>query len=127
MSRNLLFLLLLLVASLASASDANEVLRTPADTYKQLHLAKNQVTMLEKIDGKFGTLLAKLRKEKPNDYLAKRDALNEKYTREFTGAMNIIQKSSYRKYVRSLRQAYMKAHPDVDGDNIFIWGAANLL
>ena len=117
----------LFALTFALASDPNEVLRTPEDTYKPLKATKIQADSLHKIDAKFGLLLEKLRKDKSNDYSIKRDALNDKYTHEFMGAMTPIQKSSYRKYVRSLRQSYIKAHPEVDADNIFIWGGANLL
>jgi len=111
----------------AFASDPNEVLRTREDTYKPLKATKAQADALHKLDDKYGALLDKLRKEKPADYGVKRDSLNDKYTHEFLGGMTPIQKSTYRKYVRSLRQAYIKAHPDVDADNIFIWGGANIL
>jgi hypothetical protein len=122
------FLLLLgSVTALSVASDANEVLRTKEDTYKPLKATKQQADVLHKIDDKYGVMLAKLRKDKPADYTIKRDALNDKYTRDFMAAMTPIQKSTYRKYVRSLRQSYIKAHPEVDADNIFIWGGSNLL
>lgn len=116
-----------LATSITFATDPNEIMRTPEDTYKPLKATKLQADNLHKIDAKYGTLLEKLRKDKPADYSIKRDALNEKYTHDFMGAMGQIQKSTYRKYIRALRQTYIKAHPDVDADNIFIWGGANLL
>ncbi len=116
-----------LATSIVLAADPNEVLRTPEDTYKPLHATKNQADNLHKIDAKYGALLEKLRKDKPTDYSIKRDALNDKYTHDFMGAMTPIQKSSYRKYIRTLRQTFIKAHPELDADNIFIWGGANLL
>ena len=112
---------------LALANDPNEVVRSREETYKQLQANKTQADLFHKIDDKYGAPLAKLRKERPSDYLIKRDAQNEKYTHDFMGAMSPVQKSTYRKYVRNLRQTYIKAHPDVDADNIFIWGGANLL
>lgn len=122
-----ILLSILLVTGLAAASDLNEVPRSKEDTYKLLKATGLQAEALHKIDGKYEPLLAKLRKEKPADYTVQRDALNDKYSREFMGAMTPIQKSSYRKYVRSLRQAFIKTHPDVDADNIFIWGGANII
>ncbi|MDR3688545.1 MAG: hypothetical protein P4L46_04140 [Fimbriimonas sp.] len=124
-----LALCLVLVGSfvLALAEDANEVMRTTEDVYKPLHATKSVAEAMHKIDAKFGSQLTKLRHDHPADYLIKRDALNEKYTHDFMGAMSPVQKSTYRKYIRSLRQSYIKAHPDVDADNIFIWGGANLL
>ena len=120
-------LIALILCVIAIASDPNEVLRTKEDTYKPLKTTKPKDDALHKIDDKFGADLEKLRKNKPSDYLIKRDALNEKYTKAFMAEMTPIQKSTYRKYIRSLRQTYIKAHPDVDADNIFIWGGANLL
>ena len=126
MKRVAVFLSLFFI-SIALASDPNEVLRTADGTYKPLAATKSQAEALRKIDAKYDALLAKLRKDKPADYGIKRDSLNEKYTHDFIGAMTPIQKSNYRKYVRSLRQGYIKAHPEIDADNIFIWGAANVL
>ena len=114
-------------AFLSLGKDPNEVLRTREDTYKLLKGAKQQVEQLHKIDEKYGPMLAKLRKDKPTDYTVKRDAMNLKYTHDFMALMTPIQKSDYRKYIRSLRQKYMKEHPSVDGDNVFIWGGANIL
>jgi len=122
----IIFLLFLLVI-IATASDVNEVLRAKEDTYKPLKLTKLQESTLHKLDDKYGSELEKLRKSRPSDYVIKRDSLNEKYTRAFMSEMSPIQKSTYRKYIRSLRQNYRKAHPEIDADNIFIWGGANLL
>jgi hypothetical protein len=115
------------IVALAMANDPNEVSRTKEDTYKPLKATKAQTEALHKIDDKYGIMLAKLRKDNPADYTVKRDALNDKYTHDFIGALTPIQKSTYRKYVRSLRQNYIKAHPEVDADNIFIWGGANIV
>jgi hypothetical protein len=125
--RSLLAIATLAMFAIGLATDPNEVLRSKEDTYKPLKASKAQAEALHKIDDKFGAQLEKLRKEKPADYTIKRDALNDKYTRAFMGAMTQIQKSDYKKYIRSLRQGYIKAHPDVDADNIFIWGGSNLL
>jgi hypothetical protein len=127
MLRPLCLSIAMLTLALAPATDPNEVLRTAGDTYASLKATKAQTIILHKIEDKFGSTLAKLRKENPSDYLIKRDALNDKFTREFMAAMTPIQKSAYRKVVRSLRQGFIKTHPDVDADNIFIWGGANLL
>lgn len=127
MRRTALLTLALLVTAVVAASDPNEVLRTKEDTYKPLKATKAQTEALHKVDDKYGAQLEKLRKEKPSNYTIKRDALNDRYTRDFMGTLTPIQKSTYRKYVRTLRQSYIKAHPEVDADNIFIWGGANLL
>ncbi len=129
MLRGFFFGLVLVGFSLAAASDLNEVLRTREGTYGPLGASKVQTARLVKIDEGYGKLLAKLRKEKPAEYLVKRDALNEKYTKERSvGAFESeCSKASVQKYVRGLRQGFMKSHPDVDGDNVFIWGGANLL
>ncbi len=127
MRRNLLIVGLIALGALAWGNDPNEVLRLKEDTFKPLKATSSELAQLHKVDEKFGGLLAKLRKQHPSDYLIKRDLLNEQYTKDFMTAMSPIQKSTYRKYIRSLRQGYIKAHPLVDADNIFIWGGANLL
>ena len=118
---------LVALASVASAVDANEVVRGKGETYKPLLATKVQAEALHRIEDRYTGLLEKLRKDKQSDYIVQRDSLNEKFTKEFVGAMSPIQKSTYRKFIRSLKQGYRKAHPDVDADNIFIWGGANLL
>ncbi len=117
----------LMGSTLVLASDPNEVLRSREDTYKPLHALKAQLDKLHKLDDKYGKYLEKLRISKPKDYLIQRDGLNELYTREFTGCLDLKQRSTYRKYIRSLREKYIKSHPEVDADNIFIWGGANIV
>jgi|GEM_PF-1953074 hypothetical protein len=125
--RRVFLALLTGLTCLAVATDANEVIRSKDETYKPLLATKVQADALHRIEDRYTSQLTKLRKDKPNDYLIQRDTLNEKFTKEFMLGMTPIQKSTYRKYIRSLRQGYRKAHPDVDADNIFIWGGANLL
>lgn len=121
------FLVVLVLNGIAVASDPNEVGRSTPEVFKLLQPTKAQAAALHKIDAKFDAQLAKLRKAGASDYSIKRDTLNDKYTHDFLGAMTPEQKSAYRKFVRTLRQTYMKAHPDVDPDNVFIWGGANIL
>jgi hypothetical protein len=113
--------------SVALASDPNEVVRPPSALAKTISPTGKQVTLLKALDSKFGGQLAKLRAKQSADYTVLRDALNEKYTREIVAALTPVQKSSYRKFIRSLRQSYIKSHPEVDADGIFIWGGANLV
>ncbi len=127
MRRVVSLVLLMCTFAFALANDPNEVVRTPQGLKKVLAPTPKQTAALKSLDAKFGSLLTKLRAKSPSDYIVERDALNEKYTREFFAVLSPIQKSNYRKYIRALRQGYIKDHPEVDADNIFIWGGANLV
>lgn len=116
-----------LICITAFGADPYEVVRSQDATYKVLKATKAEAKAFHDIDKEYGVHLAKLRKQHPTDYTFKRDSLNELYTREFMKPMTAIQKSDYRKLIRSLRQGFIKDHPLVDADNIFIWGGANLL
>ena len=109
------------------ATDANEVVRRPKDLAKCLNATEKQAVALKAVDTKFEALLNKLRKDAPKDYTISRDTLNEQYTKQFLSKLSPIQKSNYRKFIRSLRENYIKTHPEVDADSIIIWGGANLL
>ena len=119
--------LLVFTFPFAWANDPNEVVRSPEVLKKVLSPNTKQVSALKVVDAKFGGLLTKLRAKSPSDYVIQRDALNEKYTRQFMAVLSPIQKSNYKKLIRSLRQGYIEDHPEVDADNNFIWGGANLL
>ncbi len=120
-------LALFLVAIGAAQLDSNEVDRTIAQTYKLLKVNRTEAQVLGRVEAVYRSQLAELHRKRPSDYLVKRDTLNSKYTHDFLAKLTPDQKSIYRKYIRSLRQAYIKAHKDVDPDNIYIWGGADIL
>ena len=127
MTRKVLLLIAVGLSVNALATDVNEIIRPIDTTIKSIKALKPQATKLQKVNKDYSMPLAKLQSEKPSGYTLKRDELNEKYTHALTELLTPLQKSSYRKMIRSIRQEFIRSHPEIDADNIFIWGGANIL
>lgn len=116
--------LVLFVSGLASSQGIYRSDRKPLDQVTTLTAAQKKE--IAKISAKYGDELAAWQKQHKNSQDAP-DDLNRRFTKALLAEMSKTQRKVYLQAIYRHVQDFLKTHPDMTFDEVFVWGGAYMM